>query len=73
MTAERHDQRLVVHRAGRQTNVQDFGAFDTPINLSWACAVPLPGESPRRLRLRQRRHAVVLSVKIIDVPAGPPT
>ena len=37
---------MFIERDGT-TNVEDFGSFSAPLNLSWPCAVPLPGESPR--------------------------
>lgn len=59
---------MFIERDGT-TNVQDFGAFSAPLNLSWPCAVPLPGESPRPCA-SGNADTQVFSLKIIDVAAG---
>jgi PKD repeat protein len=59
---------MFIERDGT-TNVEDFGAFSAPLNLSWPCAVPLPGESPRPCA-SGNADTQVFSLKIIDVAAG---
>jgi PKD repeat protein len=59
---------MFIERDGT-TNVEDFGAFSAPLNLSWPCAVPLPGESPRPCP-SGNADTQVFSLKIIDVAAG---
>ena len=59
---------MFIERDGT-TNVQDFGSFSSPMNLSWACPVPLPGESPRPCS-SGNADTTVLSVKIFDVVLG---
>jgi PKD repeat protein len=59
---------MFIERDGT-TNVEDFGAFSAPLNLSWPCAVPLPGESPRPCA-SGNADTQVFALKIIDVPAG---
>lgn len=56
---------MFIERDGT-TNVQDFGAFSKPLNLSWGCAVPLPGESPRACA-SGNADTEVFSAKIISV------
>jgi hypothetical protein len=59
---------MFIERDGT-TNVEDFGSFSAPLNLSWPCAVPLPGESPRPCP-SGNADTQVFSLKIIDVAAG---
>jgi hypothetical protein len=59
---------MFIERDGT-SNVQDFGSFSAPLNLSWPCAVPLPGESPRPCP-SGNADTQVFSLEIIDVPAG---
>ena len=59
---------MFIERDGT-TNVEDFGAFSAPLNLSWPCAVPLPGESPRSCA-SGNADTQVFSLKVIDIVAG---
>jgi PKD repeat protein len=56
---------MFIERDGT-TNVQNFGSFSSPLSLSWGCAVPLPGESPRPCA-SGNANTDVFSAKIISV------
>ena len=59
---------MFIERDGT-TNVEDFGEFSAPLNLSWPCAAPLPGESPRPCA-SGNADTQVFALKVIDVPLG---